>query len=179
LVFVDIVDSTSIIAKVGDSAWTARLSRFYDAVHDAVDRHGGTCAQHTGDGALLLVASACDAVRSALALRSAVPGRTGLEVRIGVHIGEVVLCDDNLTGLAIHVGARIQERADIGRVLVSGAIVRITANQVRYEHRDRTLLRGVPEPLDLYEAIDAFVIEPAPPITSDKQIEASHERANE
>lgn len=157
LVCVDIVNSTSIVAKVGDPAWAARLNRFYLTVHDAVDHHGGTCAQHTGDGTLLLFESAYNAVRLALALRTAVPQRTGLDVRVGVHLGEVVFCDDDLTGLAIHINARIQERADIGRVLVSGAIARITDHQVRYEHKGRTTLRGVPEPLDLYEAIDTFV----------------------
>jgi class 3 adenylate cyclase/alpha-beta hydrolase superfamily lysophospholipase len=121
VLFSDIVGSTGIVARLGDAGW-ADVRRRHDAItRTLVDRHGGTEVKSTGDGFLVTFPSAEGAVACGLALVDAVRP-TGLEVRVGVHAGELRLAaDEDITGMTVHVAARICSAAGAGEVLISQA----------------------------------------------------------
>jgi class 3 adenylate cyclase len=118
LLFTDIVGSTSIAARLGDTAWRELLARHYDRVRLELDRYRGYELKTTGDGFLALFDGAARAIRCADAICE-VARRDGLEVRAAVHAGEVERYPDTVQGLAVHVAARIMALAGPGEVLIS------------------------------------------------------------
>lgn len=118
LLFTDIVGSTAIATRLGDTAWKELLARHYDHVRLELDRYRGYELKTTGDGFLALFDGTARAVRCAAAICQ-VARRDGLEVRAGVHTGEVERYPDNVQGLAVHIAARIMALAGPGEVLLS------------------------------------------------------------
>jgi class 3 adenylate cyclase len=120
LLVTDIVGSTEVAARVGDAAWKQLLGRHADRVRIELDRFRGLEIATTGDGFLAMFDGAARAVRCAGAVRLAARG-DGLEVRAGVHSGEVERDGANLRGVAVHAATRIAALARPGEVLVSEA----------------------------------------------------------
>jgi class 3 adenylate cyclase len=118
VLFTDIVDSTVIMQRIGDSAWRDLLSTHNHAMRDDLNRFRGREVATTGDGFLALFDGATRAVRCGGAMvRSA--QALGLAIRVGVHTGEVEIIGPNAGGLAVHAAARVMSIARGGEVLVS------------------------------------------------------------
>jgi class 3 adenylate cyclase len=154
VLFTDIVDSTRRAAALGDAAWRELLDR-----HDAVVRRqlagfGGCEVVHTGDGFLATFDRPGRAVRCALAVTADVR-ELGLEVRAGLHTGEVELRGDNVGGLGVHIGARVASLAEPGEVLVSQTVKELVAGAGLgfLDHGPRRL-KGVPDEWRLFAARD-------------------------
>ena len=153
VLFTDLVHSTDRAVEVGDRAWRELLARHDALVTDIVARYGGTVVDTAGDGVLARFDGPARSVRAAGAIISAMRG-LGLEVRAGVHTGEVELTADGIAGIAVHVGSRISALAQPGQVLVSSTVKDLVAGS-GLEFRDvgETELRGVPGSWRLYEAV--------------------------
>jgi class 3 adenylate cyclase len=153
LLFTDIVGSTERLAELGDAAWRQLLERHNRLVRQELERFGGHEVKTTGDGFLASFESAAAALRCALALRDEVQS-IGLEIRAGVHTGEVERVGEDLRGLAVHAAARIMAEAGGSSVLTSAVTRALAADApVRFSERGQRALKGIPEPMELY-AVD-------------------------
>jgi len=145
LVFTDIVGSTDRALKLGDERWRQLLDRHEAVVHRQVARFDGRLVKTTGDGALATFERPARAIRFALAIREAMRG-LGLEVRAGVHTGEVELRGDDIGGIAVHVAARVAATARPGEVLVSRTVADLIAgSEIQLTDQGQHDLRGIPE----------------------------------
>lgn len=122
LLFTDIVGSTAIAARLGDTAWTDLKARHYDRVRLELERFRGYEIETTGDGFLAFFDGTARAVRCAAAICQ-VARNDGIEVRTGVHSGEVERHIDRVHGVAVHLAARITALAGPGEVLLSASTV--------------------------------------------------------
>jgi len=121
ILFTDIVDSTMVATRVGDSTWKELLAQHNEQAQAAVDRHRGRVVKWTGDGMLALFDGAERAARSAILLRSKVDG-LGLKVRQAIHSGEVEVSAGDVRGIAVHAAARILMLAQPSDILISGTV---------------------------------------------------------
>jgi class 3 adenylate cyclase len=153
VLFTDVVASTERAAKVGDRAWTELLERHHEAVRDMVATHGGETIKTTGDGVLALFTGPAHGVRCAQrVVRDAKD--LGLEVRTGLHTGEVERAGDDVAGLAIHLAARIMGIAGADEVLVSRTVKDLViGSELSFEDRGEHELRGVPDRWTVFAAI--------------------------
>jgi class 3 adenylate cyclase len=143
LLFTDIVGSTEIAARVGDAAFRELIGRHNREVRDVLDRFRGREVNTTGDGFLAVFDGAARAVRAALAIRDRARA-VRLEVRIGIHTGEVELVGGDVRGLAVHAAARIAASARPGEVLVSSMTSQLAAGAgLEFEDRGERALRGI------------------------------------
>jgi class 3 adenylate cyclase len=118
VLFTDIVDSTAILQRVGDAAWRESLANHNRLLREDLNQFRGREITTTGDGFLAVFDGATRAVRCGLAMtRSA--RRAGLEIRVGLHTGEVEMEGPNARGVAVHAAARVMSFAGTGEVLVS------------------------------------------------------------
>ena len=122
ILLTDIVGSTRLAGELGGVRWRDVLGEHNLKASSAIDRHRGRLVKTTGDGVLARFDSAERAVRAAAAIRTAV-AELGLEIRAGVHSGEVEVTADDLRGIAVHTVARIMSLADPGDVLVSATVM--------------------------------------------------------
>jgi class 3 adenylate cyclase len=144
VLFTDIVDSTVHAATLGDRQWRAVLEQHDALARREVERHRGVVVKQTGDGLLATFDGPGRAVRAATALREAV-AVLGLEVRVGIHTGEVERRGDDVAGIAVHIGARLGALAAPGDVLVSGTVADLVVGSgLEFEDRGTTTLKGVP-----------------------------------
>jgi len=153
ILFTDIVDSTKRAAELGDHEWRALLGRHNQLVRDELARWRGIEVGTTGDGFLATFDGPARAINAALAIPAAV-ATLGLEVRCGVHTGLVEVVDDDVAGLAVHIGARIGAMAEPGEVLVSSTVKDLVAGSgFTFEDRGRHELKGVPDDWQVFAAI--------------------------
>ncbi len=144
VVFTDICDSTEQAAALGDRDWRDLLDRHDDVLREALDRHGGVEVDTTGDGMLATFDSPARAVRCASDMIEAARAM-GLEIRAGVHAGEVERRDGDVAGIAVHIGARVAELAGAGEVLVSEAVPPLVVGSgLDFADRGEHELKGVP-----------------------------------
>jgi class 3 adenylate cyclase len=150
LLFTDIVESTATARGLGDARWRTLLSRHNQVVRGILDRYRGREATTTGDGFVALFDSAESAVRAGLAIASAVRP-LGIQVRCGIHTGEVELEAGNVRGLSVHVAARVLSLAGASEVLVSWTTRDLLAgSRLALEDRGTHELKGLPEPRPVY-----------------------------
>jgi class 3 adenylate cyclase len=122
VLFTDIVGSTKRAAELGDTAWRALLQRHDELVREQVDGHRGRFVKSLGDGMLATFDGPSRAISSAIAIRDGAR-QLDLDIRAGLHTGECeLLADDDIGGLAVHIGARISGLAAPGEVLVSSTV---------------------------------------------------------
>jgi class 3 adenylate cyclase len=122
IVMTDIVDSTRRAAELGATRWRDLLGEHNRTAGRAIERHRGRLVKTTGDGVIGLFDGAERAVRGAAAIRAAALD-LGLEVRGGVHSGEVQVTDDDVRGIAVHTASRIMSAAGHGEILVSATVM--------------------------------------------------------
>lgn len=150
VVFCDIVESTRLAAQLSDAVWSERLERFFELVRAELPRYSGREVDSAGDGVFMAFDRPTRAVRCAQAIRDAVQ-TLGLQVRCGVHTGECSSSGERLTGMAVHIGARIAAAARPGEVWLSDTVRALTMGSgFELEDRGRHELRGVPEQWSLY-----------------------------
>jgi class 3 adenylate cyclase len=144
LLFTDLVDSTSTAAGLGDTAWRDILSRHYQSARNELDRFGGHELKTTGDGILAVFDGPAAALRCAAAISSAATSHN-LQIRAGVHVGEVQLVGTAVEGLAVHEAARIMAAAGPQEILAS-EITRslLTSSGIDLEERGLYSLKGLP-----------------------------------
>jgi class 3 adenylate cyclase len=143
VLFTDIVDSTRRASELGDRRWRAMLDAHDARVTAEVQRFRGRIVKQTGDGMLATFDGPARGVRCARALVDAARG-LGLEIRAGLHTGEIDLRGDDVSGLAVHIGARIGALAATGEVLVSGTVRDLVVGSgLQFEERGEHELRGI------------------------------------
>lgn len=152
VLFTDIVDSTSRAADLGDRRWTALLEAHHAAVRAQVARYGGNEIRSTGDGFFATFDGPARAIACAQGALNAVAD-LGLELRAGVHTGEVEIVGDKVEGIAVHIGARIAAEARPCEVLVSSIVRDLAAGSgIDFEERGVRALKGVPGDWRLFAA---------------------------
>ena len=160
ILFVDIVQSTRQAARLGDRRWKQVMENYYAAVRKELRTSRGKEVVTTGDGLLATFRKPHHGIGCATAMREAV--RTlGLEIRIGLHAGEVRMSGTEVIGLAIHIGARVAAKARAGEVLVSSAVRDLLPqSDIRFKDRGSHQLKGVPQRWRLYR-VEHFAPRPA------------------
>jgi class 3 adenylate cyclase len=143
LLFADIVGSTELAARLGDTAWHDLLSHYLEGVRVDLERFGGREVKTTGDGLLATFDGSARALHCAAAMRARA-GKEGLRVRIGVHVGEVEIVGDDVRGVAVHEAARIMAAAEPDEIYVS-ELTRALAGAAGIACEDRGLhvLKGL------------------------------------
>jgi class 3 adenylate cyclase/TolB-like protein len=144
VLFTDIVGSTERAAGMGDEAWHALLDRHHAVVRRWLRRFAGREVKTAGDGFLVVFDSPSRALTCADAIRNSIR-ELGLEIRCGLHMGEIELKEGDVGGLAVHIGSRVASIAGPSEVLVSSTVVDAEAGSgFRFEERGRHELKGVP-----------------------------------
>jgi class 3 adenylate cyclase len=152
VLFTDVVDSTSRAAQTGDRAWSDVLDRHFQNTRAAVTTLGGETIKTTGDGVLALFTGPGQGVRCAEQVIADARG-LGLDVRSGLHTGEVERSSDDVAGLAVHLAARIMGRAEAGEILVSGTVRDLViGSDLTFSDRGEHELKGIPGRWSLYAA---------------------------
>jgi len=150
VLFTDIVGSTEKAAELGDSSWRALLERHHATVRAMLARYRGREVDTAGDGFFATFDGPARAVRCAMAIAAAVRP-LGIEIRAGLHTGEVELVGDKVGGIAVHTGARVMSMAGPGEVIVSSTVKDLVAGSgLVFEDRGMHPLRGVPDPWHLF-----------------------------
>jgi class 3 adenylate cyclase len=150
LLFTDIVGSTEALSAQGDETWRRQL----DAHDEIIERHlsafGGRKIDQAGDGVFAVFDGPTKAARCALEIVPALANR-GIRIRAGVHIGECERRGDNLSGVSVHIGARVAAVADAGEVLVSRTVRDLSAGSgLVFEDRGSHQLKGVADEWQLF-----------------------------
>jgi class 3 adenylate cyclase len=153
VLFTDIVGSTERAATLGDRVWRVLLERHHGLVRAELTRWRGREVNTAGDGFLATFDGPARAIRCAAAVREAVRS-FGLEIRAGLHTGECELAEGGqVSGIAVHLGARIAGLAGTGEILVSSTVKDLVAGAgIAFEDRGEHVLRGVPDRWRLYAA---------------------------
>jgi class 3 adenylate cyclase len=150
VLFTDLVDSTRRAAKAGDRAWAALLARHLADTRTAVAAHGGETVKSTGDGVLALFTGPAHGVRCAQEVIAAAH-EAGLELRTGLHTGEVERSGEDVAGLAVHLAARIMSLAGAGEILVSRTVKDLViGSELRFTERGEHELKGIPDRWPVY-----------------------------
>ena len=150
VLFTDIVDATRTAVEIGDRRWRELLERHHAMVRDHLGRFRGREIDTAGDGFLAAFDGPARAVRAATAIASDVK-KLGVDIRAGVHTGECETMGEKLSGIAVHVGARVAALAGPGEVLVSNTVKDLVAGSgLRFRERGAHQLKGVPGEWQLY-----------------------------
>jgi len=152
ILFADIVHSTEHLARVGDEAWRDLLARFYALVRAELAPFRGHEVDKAGDGFFATFDGPARAVRCALSIQEAAR-KLGIAVRAGLHTGEIELDGDTVSGIAVHIGARVSALAGANETLVSSTVKDLVSGSgLCFRDRGTHVLRGVPGEWRLYAA---------------------------
>ncbi|MEO6059330.1 MAG: ABC transporter substrate-binding protein, partial [Candidatus Limnocylindria bacterium] len=144
VVMTDIVGSTEHAAELGDSAWRELLQQHHALIRAELRRHGGREMDTAGDGFFVIFDAPATAVACVLAMAEGV-SKLGLEIRAGVHVGEVQQMAGKVTGIAVVIASRIMANAGGGEVLVSSTVRELAAGSgLTFDDRGVRQLKGVP-----------------------------------
>ena len=144
VLFTDIVDSTAQASNLGDRAWRTLLEQHDTYAANAVEAQRGVVVKRTGDGLLATFDGPGRGVRAALAVRDAVRP-LGIDVRAGLHTGEIERRGDDVAGIGVHIGARVGALAGPGEVLVTSTVKDLViGSDLGFDDRGTQVLKGVP-----------------------------------
>ena len=150
VVFTDIVGSTDSAARLGDARWRAVLDQHDSIGRELTGRYGGRLVKSTGDGQLVTFDGPTRALRYASAFSQAL-SPLDIQIRVGVHTGEIELRGEDIGGLAVHIAARVSALATGGSVVATRTVKDLTAgSEFRFQDNGAHTLRGVPEEWQLY-----------------------------
>jgi class 3 adenylate cyclase len=150
VLFTDIVDSTKRAAEIGDRRWQAVLEQHDQIVRVELARYRGHEIKTLGDGFLATFDGPARAVRCANAIVTSLR-ELDLQVRCGVHTGEIEMKGDDIGGIAVHIAARIAAIAEGGQVLVSRTVRDLVAgSDLTFEDRGAFVLKGLSERMPLF-----------------------------
>ena len=149
----DIVDSTARASALGDLAWRDVMGRHHELVRRELERHRGREVDTAGDGFLATFDGPARAIRCAVEITQAVRD-LGLEIRVGLHTGEIELEDDHVRGIAVHIGSRVGALAGPSEVLVSSTVKDLVAGSgLVFEEAGERELKGLPDRWRLYRVV--------------------------
>lgn len=153
VLFTDIVDSTATAARIGDRRWRDLLARHNAVMRAELARWRGVDVATTGDGFLARFDGPVRAIRCAGAMMAAVRP-LGVEIRCGVHTGEVELVGNDLAGVGVHIGARVTALAKPGEVMVSRTVKDLVAGSgLQFESRGSHRLKGIPDEWEVFAVV--------------------------
>jgi class 3 adenylate cyclase len=154
VMFTDIVGSTERASELGDASWRELLAAHQEAVRRELERFRGREVKTMGDGHLATFDGPARAIRCGAAIAEAA-GANDLEVRIGLHSGEVEVMDEDVGGIAVHIAARVGALAGAGEVLVTSTVKDLVAGSgIPFEERGSQQLKGIPDEWRLFAATD-------------------------
>jgi pimeloyl-ACP methyl ester carboxylesterase len=150
VLFSDIASSTQRAAAIGDGEWRHVLDRHDDMVRRLLHRFAGREVKATGDGFMATFDGPARAIQCAVAIRDGAR-QLGLDVRVGLHCGEVELRGADIGGIAVHIAQRVESLADPGEVLVSRTVKDLVAGStIAFDDRGEHVLKGVPDAWQLF-----------------------------
>ena len=150
ILFCDIAHSTDLVSELGDRRWHTLLDAYYAMIRRQLERFAGREINTTGDGVLATFDGPARAIRGAQAIRDGAR-QLGIDVRVGLHTGEVETMGDDIGGLAVHLGERVCAAAEPGEVLASRTVVDLVAGSgITFSDRGERELKGVPDRWQLY-----------------------------
>jgi class 3 adenylate cyclase len=153
ILFTDMIDSTSMATRLGDRRWTQVLLDYNELVRRQLSRFGGTFVKDTGDGVVATFDAPTRAIRCALALRDGAT-HLAIQVRSGLHTGEIEQSGDDIRGIAVHIAARIASSASVGEVLVSDVVANLVEGAgIEFEDRGLHELKGISRPRRIWCAL--------------------------
>jgi class 3 adenylate cyclase len=154
VLFTDIVGSTERLSELGDAGWRSVLASHDERARAEIERHRGRYVDSTGDGLFATFDGPARAVRCAQAIGASVRD-LGIQIRAGVHTGEVELDGDDVRGIAVHIGARVGSLAGPSEILVSQTVKDLVAGSgLTFEDTGEHELKGVPDRWRLYRVAD-------------------------
>jgi DNA-binding NarL/FixJ family response regulator len=155
VMFSDMVSSTERAAEIGDRRWRDVLDRHDELVRRLIGEHGGREIKTTGDGFLALFDAPARAIRCAMSIRDELRA-VGVEVRIGLHSGEVELRGNDVGGIAVNIGARVAASGSAGDVVVSSTVRDLVAGSgIEFDDRGQHPLKGVPDAWRLFAVAES------------------------
>jgi pimeloyl-ACP methyl ester carboxylesterase len=161
VLFTDIVGSTHMAAELGDRRWRALLELHDDTVRKELRRFAGTEVNTTGDGFVAAFLGPTKAIQCASAIRDGA-GEIGLSVRAALHTGECERRGSDLSGIAVHLAARLLNFAEAGDIIVSRTVKDLVVGSgVAFEERGEPKLRDVPGNWQIFAAILTSSIRPS------------------
>jgi class 3 adenylate cyclase len=150
ILFTDIVGSTDLATQLGDVRWAELLDEHRLIVRRELERFRGREVDTAGDGFLATFDGPARAIRCAAAIRDALRP-TGLQIRAGLHTGEIEARADHIAGIAVHIAARVQAAAEPSEILVSRTVVDLVAGSgIAFVARGAHELKGVADPWELF-----------------------------
>ncbi len=153
VLFTDIVDSTGKAEELGDRRWRGLLDLHDNLAAESVADHSGRLIRSTGDGVLATFDGPGRAIRSATAFQGEL-ARADLQIRTGIHTGEVELRNDGVDGIAVHLAARIMAAADSGEILLSNTVKDLViGSDIGFEDRGAHTLKGFEGQWQLFSVI--------------------------
>ena len=153
VVFTDIVDSTALAEQLGDRRWRGMLDLHDDTARNLVEDHAGQFVKTTGDGILATFDGPGRAIRSASALEREL-SKADLQIRTGIHTGEIELRHDDVGGIAVHLAGRIMALAGPAEILVSNTVKDLViGSDIVFEDRGWHPLKGIESQWHLYSVI--------------------------
>jgi class 3 adenylate cyclase len=154
VLFTDVVGSTERAAELGDRRWRDLLEQHHASIRRELARFDGREVDTAGDGFFATFDGPARGIRCAQAIVGAVKP-LDLDVRAGLHTGEVELADGKVAGIAVNIGARVAAQADAGEVLVSGTVRDLVAGSgLAFEGKGTAVLKGVPGEWPLFAVIN-------------------------
>jgi class 3 adenylate cyclase len=160
VLFTDIVGSTEQATVVGDRRWRDLLEGYHALVRKEIERFRGREIDTVGDGFFATFDGPARAIRCACAVNDAVR-QLGIQIRAGLHTGEVEIMGHNVGGIAVHIGARVAAHAGPGEVLVSSTVKDLVAGSgIEFEDRGIQSLKGVPGEWRLFAAGCGGIVRP-------------------
>jgi class 3 adenylate cyclase len=152
VLFTDIVGSTEYAARLGDRAWRALLDSHHALVRKELARFRGREIKTVGDAFIAIFDGPARALRCACSIRDTV-GQLGIQIRAGVHTGEIQLHDEDIGGIGVHITARVIGAAGPGEVLASSTVKDLAVGSaILFKERGIHALKGVPDEWRLFAA---------------------------
>ena len=179
ILFTDIVSSTEVAAELGDRAWRDLVQEHHRLIRAALRRNHGREVDTAGDGFFVIFDAPAAAAECALEAVEAVRA-LGIQIRAGLHVGEVEQIGAKVGGIAVPTASRIMAAAGASEILASGTVRELAAGSgVRFEDRGERELKGVPGSWRLYAVSRAASTETAPgtPFAGDSAEERASRRA--
>ncbi len=154
VLFTDIVGSTDMASRLGDKAWSLCLEQFHAIGQQQLAQHRGVLVDTAGDGLFATFDGPARAIRCAAAIGRQVK-ELGIDIRAGLHTGEVERAGEKVSGMAVHIGARVMAHAAVGEVLVSNTTRDLVAGSgIDFSERGSHALKGVPGEWRLFQALN-------------------------
>jgi len=145
VLFTDIVDSTSYATRLGDRRWREALNRYDELVLHHLERFRGRHVKGTGDGTLATFDGPARAVECARAIIHRVKDDLGFHIRVGIHTGEVETRGDDVAGIAVHIAARVANRASADQIITSSTVKDLVVGSgIEFADQGEHELKGVP-----------------------------------